>query len=116
MTGKLLALGAVAAMILMVVFLRENPVTVLRALSPEVAAVPAPAPAKTEQPKALAATSAFDSIKVQAIIYNRSHPVTLINGKALDVGARINGVEVISIQPSNVVLACNGEQKSFKLK
>jgi hypothetical protein len=49
-------------------------------------------------------------------VYSAGHPVALINGKALDVGGRINGVEVVSIEPSNVVLACNGEEKSFKLK
>jgi hypothetical protein len=70
----------------------------------------------TERTKATASESAFDSIKVQAIIYSANHPVTLINGSALDVGGRINGVEVVSIEPSNVVLTCNGEQRTFKLK
>jgi len=40
----------------------------------------------------------------------------IVNGKALDVGESINGVQVVSIEPSNVVLACNGAQKNFKLK
>jgi hypothetical protein len=58
----------------------------------------------------------FDSIKVQGIVYSAGHPVALINGKALGVGDRIEGVEVVSIGVSKVVLARSGEQRTFKLK
>jgi HD-like signal output (HDOD) protein len=79
-------------------------------------------PGATEGPKAKEVTkaasgpSAFDSIIIQGIVYHAGHSTALINGQALDVGERINGVEVISIEPSNVVLACKGAQRTFKLK
>ena len=69
-----------------------------------------------EETTTSAAGSAFDSLKIQGIVYHAGHSVALINGKALDVGERINGVEVVSIEPSKVVLACNGAQKTFRLK
>jgi HD-like signal output (HDOD) protein len=62
------------------------------------------------------APTAFDAIKLQAILYSAGHPVALINGKTVEVGARINQVKVVSIGRSNVVLAWNGQEKSFGLK
>jgi hypothetical protein len=82
-----------------------------------VATSPSPAVAAGgEKPPPAQGASPFDEIKVQAIIYNPSHPVVLINGKSLNVGDHINGLEVISIERSKVVLSGNGEQKTFALK
>jgi hypothetical protein len=60
--------------------------------------------------------AAFNSIKVQGIIYSVGHPMAMINGKSLGVGERINGVQVVSIDRTVVVLACDGAQKTFNLK
>jgi len=114
--SKLFVVAAIAAILITVLVLRRSAVPVMHTVSSEIAAAPSPVPGVTERTKATASESAFDSIKVQAIIYSANHPVTLINGSALDVGGRINGVEVVSIEPSNVVLTCNGEQRTFKLK
>ncbi|MGO8698755.1 MAG: HDOD domain-containing protein [Limisphaerales bacterium] len=82
-----------------------------------VATSPSPAaPANREKPPPAQGASTFDEIKIQAIIYNPTHPVVLINGKSLNVGDHINGLEVISIERSKVVLSGNGEQKTFGLK
>jgi hypothetical protein len=55
-------------------------------------------------------------MKIEGIIYSVDHPVVMINGKTLNTGASIDGVKVISIGPSQVVLAYAGEQKMFKVK
>jgi hypothetical protein len=116
--AKILGFAAFAAVVIALVIMREKVVPAVQAVSSMVQGTPAAATPKTNLAVAVAApvASPFDSIKLQAIIYSPKHPVTLINGKTLDVGERINGVEVISIQPSNVVLACNGEQKTLQLK
>ena len=79
----------------------------------------AEAAAATDQPEKAASpegASPFDAIQVQAIIFSTAHPVALINGKSLNVGERINGLEVVAIERSKVTLANNGRQKTFALK
>jgi hypothetical protein len=116
--SKLIALAGLAAVILAFVVLglmgRKHPSAAPSA--PPVAAQTAPAPAETPPAEAAPAGSAFDTVKLQAIIYSTGHPVALINGKSLDIGGHVNGMEVIAIERSNVVLAYNGQQKSFALK
>ena len=117
--GKFLAFGAFAAVVITLVVMREKVMPAVQTVTSMVQGMAAPAaPAKTNLAVVVSApvASPFDSIKLQAIIYSPKHPVTLINGKTLDVGERVNGVQVVSIQPSNVVLACNGEQKTVQLK
>jgi HD-like signal output (HDOD) protein len=84
--------------------------------APVAAGPSAAAPANGEKPPSAKGPSPFDEIKVQAIIYNSTHPVVLINGKSLNVGDHINGLEVISIERTKVVLSDNGEQRSFSMK
>ncbi len=62
-------------------------------------------------------SAAFDGIKIQGIVYSSGHPLALINGKTLTIGERINGVQVVSIDPDGVLFSsCNGTQRTFKLK
>ncbi|MGA2175946.1 MAG: response regulator [Verrucomicrobiota bacterium] len=114
--GKLLVVAGIAAILVAGVALRRNVVPVPQPAAPAVAAELSASPGGTEPTKPSTDASPFNSITVQSILYSAGHPVALINGQALDVGERINGVQVISIEPSNVVLACNGEQKTFRLK
>jgi hypothetical protein len=62
------------------------------------------------------ATRGFDSLKVQAIFYRASNPNVMINGKTLGVGERINGVEIVSIAQTNVILAYGKERRSVPLQ
>jgi len=104
-------------------------------------AAPAPAQplagAKTETPRALpnaapapelsqpvsspvvatkVPTVGFDSVKVQGIFYRATGSSVIINGKPLNCGERINGVEVVDIGPSSVTLSSGSEQKIFRVK
>jgi HD-like signal output (HDOD) protein len=65
---------------------------------------------------ASAAASGFQSVKVQGIFYSAGNSSAIINGKSLSVGERVNGVEVLSIGPTTVVLSCNGERRAFKVQ
>jgi HD-like signal output (HDOD) protein len=120
--GKFLVLAGIAATIVVAVMLTRNEAPAAPKAAPASGQVAAPAPGApvmargTEATKAPPDESAFDSIKIQGIVYHAGHSIALINGKSLDVGDRINGVEVVSIEPSNVVLACNGVKKKFLLK
>lgn len=83
------------------------------------AAEPGATPAAADETKVTEASSAgevFDSMKIQGIVYSAGHAVALINGKAMDVGDHIGAAKVISIDASKVVLACNGEERTFTLK
>jgi HD-like signal output (HDOD) protein len=120
--SKLLVAAGIMAVLVAVMTLRRDGATDGHgAVSAVAEKTAAPAQATqgaeaVEETTTSAAGSAFDSLKIQGIVYHAGHSVALINGKALDVGERINGVEVVSIEPSKVVLACNGAQKTFRLK
>jgi HD-like signal output (HDOD) protein len=117
-----LVAGMVVILLLAWVVLKRNPESAEASAGPALAqkipmAPPLVAGAKEEAPSTTSSTaSPFDSIMIQGIVYHAGHSIALINGKVLDVGGMIDGVKVISIQPSNVVLACNGAQRTFKLK
>ncbi len=100
-----------------------------KAPAPKVSAAPAPAKSPVQDAKLLAANTnadskpvvaaamdGFNSVKVQAIFYRPSNPNVMINGKTLGVGERLNGVQVISISQTNVVLGIGGERKAFQVK
>jgi hypothetical protein len=40
----------------------------------------------------------------------------IINGQTLGLGEKINGAEIVSIDPSSVTLSHSGEQKTLTLK
>jgi hypothetical protein len=84
--------------------------------APANAAAPSPATGRTKETETSGGGAAFDSIKFQGLIYSSRDPAALINGKVLRVGERINGVEIISIETTGVVLASKGQLKRFKLK
>jgi HD-like signal output (HDOD) protein len=126
-TLKLLAVAGIAAIIVAVVMWKRNGTpaklsaeahNAAPAVAEKIADAPPVKEKKDEKQAAKAAQTeaAFDSIKIQGIVYRAGHSTALINGQALDVGERINGVEVVSIAPSNVVLTCNGTRKTFKLQ
>lgn len=120
--GKFLVAAGMAAIMAAAVTLTRNRTPTGHAAASAVAEKAATAPGRTEGAKKVEAAkvseagSPFDSIIIQGIVYHAGHSIALINGQSLDVGARINGLEVISIEPSNVVLACNGTRKTFRLK
>lgn len=58
----------------------------------------------------------LDVIKVQGVFFRAAQPLALINGKTLQVGDRINGVEILAIHPGKVTLAWAGEQRVYKIK
>jgi HD-like signal output (HDOD) protein len=126
--GKILVLVGLAAVVVAAAVLWKNgAASKLGAMSPKttsgtnsvpaaVAIEPSPASSNGEKPAAPEGASPFDAIQVQAIIYSAGHPVALINGKSLNVGERINGLEVVSIERSKVILSNNGQQRTFLLK
>jgi hypothetical protein len=113
---KLLFAIAVVAITVAVVAVRRNPAPPEQIAPPVAAAEPQKTTEVTEATQTSAGGSPFDSIKVQGIVYRSGHTVAIINGRTLDVGDRVNGTEVVSIEPSTVVLACQGERKIFRLK
>jgi HD-like signal output (HDOD) protein len=113
----LVAVAVVAAILAACWALRRNSPPLAHSSEPAATAETATAGTSgSEGAGTTPAVSVFDSIKVQGIVYSAGHPVALINGKALGVGDRIEGVEVVSIGVSKVVLARSGEQRTFKLK
>ena len=60
--------------------------------------------------------SSFDSIKVQGIFYRANQTAVVINGQTLSVGQKVNGVKVVLIKPSVVVLESEGEQREYRVK
>ncbi len=95
-------------------------------VQPAVEAAPAPVAAATasieptpttpvELTPPLPPTRGFDSVKVQGILYSRK-PETIINGKSLLVGGKINDVEVVAIGPTSVTLRSDGQEKVLRFK
>ncbi len=79
---------------------------------------PSPAPVITSAPPSPAGVSAnvFDSVKVQGVFYSANHGTVIINGKFLSPGDYIGKIQVISITSTSVVLSCNGQLKTIKVK
>jgi HD-like signal output (HDOD) protein len=121
---KLVAVAGLAAMAVagFVLWRKMAPPPAPPGVTSAVMAKSAAPPAKADVPDNIngpetpAAASPFDSVKIQGVLYSSGRSVALINGKTLDVGELINGLRVVSIEPSKVVLAFNGEQRIFKLK
>jgi len=126
---KILAVAALAAIVVAALAFKPHlsfsslsslPAVIHHQATAVVAREPS-APAPTDKPSAADGTAAappdspFDAVKIKSIIYSATHPVVLINGAALEVGGEINGISVVSIGRSEVVLACKGEKKTFKL-
>jgi HD-like signal output (HDOD) protein len=111
---KMVALAAVVVAVIAVIKLKPSFTRAPRATAAVVASDPqAPAPTESTPP---VNTSPLDTVKLQSIIYSTGHPVALINGAALEVGGHLNGLTVISISRTEVVLSCKGEKRSFKLQ
>lgn len=114
--GKFLVVAGIAALLVMAVAVMKKAAPVAHQISSAIAAKFPSAMGGTKGVEAPADGSAFDSVRVQSIVYNPRYPAALVNGKLLEVKDHIDGLEVVSITPSNVVLAFNGEQKTFTPK
>ena len=87
------------------------PATVTRQVSEQSAATPV---AATPVPSAPAVPQ-FPELKLQGILYNRSNPSALINGKTLSVGQKVSGARVTKIERDSVTLEWNGETRQLEL-
>ena len=58
----------------------------------------------------------FDSIKLQGVFYNSKSPSAIINGETVKPGEQINGVKVVSIGPSSVILSYGGTRKVLQVE
>jgi hypothetical protein len=69
---------------------------VVAATNPVVASPPAPKPPR-----------------LQGIAYDPAHPSAIIDGKAVSVGGRVDGMRVTTISPDSVTLAGDGHTKTL---
>ena len=53
----------------------------------------------------------FPNLKVQGIVWQPSRPSVVINGKSLFIGEKVEKAKVIAIDPENVTVLWNGEQR-----
>ncbi len=114
-----MAAAVVMAIVIGAVVLTRHPVRAAETAPPTVVVVEqaASAKAETDAKETTASTNAaFDAIKLQGIIISAGRPVAMINGKTVEIGDRLNGVEVVSIGRANVVLSCGAEKRMFKMK
>jgi HD-like signal output (HDOD) protein len=65
---------------------------------------------------ASAPASALDNVKVTGIFYTERQPKAIVNNKMLGPGERVGDIQVVYVGPSSVVLSCNGQQKTIKVK
>lgn len=80
----------------------------------EPALIPA---AQAEQPATKAeAIDEFPRIVLGGIFYNPNTPAASINGKIVRAGAMVSGATIVRIEPKQVVISYNGENRSFALK
>ncbi len=77
-------------------------------VAPTVPAEPAPKP-PVSAVQVASAKPAWPKLKLQGIIYVPSKPSVVINGKALFVGERVDGAQVVAISPESVTLVFAGQ-------
>jgi hypothetical protein len=90
--------------------------------SPRVVPRPAPVAAPPAQPPPEPALAAPEvqapwptPLTLQAIIYSKTHPMALINGKSVGPGDTVAGVVVAKIERASVTLQWKGQSKEFFL-
>jgi len=76
-------------------------------IAPSVAAEPTPKP-PVSAVEVSSPQPAWPKLKLQGIIYVPRKPSVVINGKALFVGERVDGAQVVAISPENVTLVFAG--------
>jgi HD-like signal output (HDOD) protein len=115
--GKIFALGAAAFAVIAFVAFKPHTLSVMHTPASTVAAeTTAPQPSEAVDAQGGAPKrSPLDSVKIQSIIYSAAHPVVLLNGTALEVGGHLNGVAVVAIGRNQVILAADGERRTFSL-
>jgi HD-like signal output (HDOD) protein len=84
-------------------------------------AAPSPVtePPKPVEPAPVAASvriNPLDKIHIQGILYSRAHPTAIIDKKSVLVGDIIDGVRVVSISPSAVILSLDGQQRVYSVR
>jgi hypothetical protein len=52
-------------------------------------------------------------LRLQGISYDAAHPSAIVNGKAVYVGSRVDGMRVTAISPDSVTLAGGGRTKTL---
>jgi hypothetical protein len=62
------------------------------------------------------APSAFDTVRLEGIFYRADRPTVVINGKNISPGQTVDGVQVVSIEPTSVILESNGERRTISLR
>lgn len=73
---------------------------------------PSPAHAATA---AAAATNQLATLKLQGIVYDKVKPSAIINGRTYFVGDGLREAKVVSIEPSEVVVELNGQNRTLRL-
>ena len=99
-----------------------------KAAPPAADTIPSPQPTVTQDDPAksnslvqtaspqVAPKIGFDSIKLQGVFYNAKNPSVIINGETVKPGEQINGVKVVSIGPSSVILSYGGTRKVLQVE
>jgi len=75
---------------------------------------PLPAHATTNA-AAAAATNQLAKLKLQGIVYDKVKPSAIINGRTYFVGDGVRDAKVVSIEPSEVVVELNGQNRTLRL-
>jgi hypothetical protein len=74
----------------------------------------APPPAHAAAATA-AATNQLATLKLQGIVYDKVKPSAIINGRTYFVGDGLRDAKVVSIEPSEVVVELNGQNRTLRL-
>jgi len=64
---------------------------------------------------AAAATNQLATLKLQGIVYDKVKPSAIINGRTYFVGDGLRDAKIISIEPSEVVVELNGQNRTLRL-
>ena len=81
---------------------------------PVVAAASRPEPPITNAVAAVPATD-FPTLKIQGVIWIRSRPSAVINGKSVFVGEKVERAVVTAIEQDSVKVTLNGEERVLTL-
>ena len=62
-----------------------------------------------------AATNQLATLKLQGIVYDKVKPSAIINGRTYFVGDGLRDAKIVSIEPSEVVVELNGQNRTLRL-
>lgn len=75
-----------------------------------------PAPLPPSAAEGLDEDSPLAAVKLEGIFYSANRSTALINGRTLSPGESLNGVKLVSIQRSSVVVQAGRERKTLRLR